>query len=484
MKESKKNTRAIAPSLLFISLAYTYIKTIAPGLTWANSGADGGDLITAAATGGIAHPSGYPLYLILARAFQALPIDSLAYRTNLMSAFFALLTALLVYIILFKYLLTELDEYIASIAALSAGYTIGLSPLFWSQALITEVYTLHTFFIALIIYLALFPFKKNWTGIVSGLALGNHLTTILLIPAIFGLFFFDKNLIKQERKKWQPFLAQILYLFSGLSIYLLLPWRAAKNPFINWGNPITLENFWWLISGKIYRAHYLQDTFTSLWTRVEASASLFLEQFGIIGITLGFLGLVFFYKKSKLYLLTIWISITFWATSLIYQTSDSYLYIIPVILSFSIWLGIAVGFSLQILKKHNNLLPWLFLCLLSLNFIIGTTKNWRKVDASQDQRAENFAHEVFTQAPDNAIVFAKGDQAVFSLWYFHFALKERTDLKILATDLLHYDWYQNSMRKAYPTLALPGPFPWDTTVIAANPSHAICHVHQTQIDCE
>ena len=47
-----------------------YLASLAPGLTWANFGADGGDLIAAAATGGVAHPTGYPFYLLLARLFQ------------------------------------------------------------------------------------------------------------------------------------------------------------------------------------------------------------------------------------------------------------------------------------------------------------------------------------------------------------------------------------------------------------------------------
>jgi hypothetical protein len=64
---------------LMCSLLAIYSSTLAPGLTWANSGSDGGDLIAAAATGGVPHPTGYPLYLLLARLFQILPVGSLAF---------------------------------------------------------------------------------------------------------------------------------------------------------------------------------------------------------------------------------------------------------------------------------------------------------------------------------------------------------------------------------------------------------------------
>src|SRR5262245_14429377 len=77
---------ALCAAAVLASLLLVYLSTLAPGLTWANHGADGGDLITAAATGGVAHPSGYPTYLVLARLFLALPFGPLAFRVNLLSA--------------------------------------------------------------------------------------------------------------------------------------------------------------------------------------------------------------------------------------------------------------------------------------------------------------------------------------------------------------------------------------------------------------
>src|ERR1044071_8657683 len=77
---------SLPPLLLISSLFAVYLRTMAPGLTWANAGSDGGDLIAAAATGGVAHPGGYPLYLLLARLFQFIPVGAVAFRTNLLSA--------------------------------------------------------------------------------------------------------------------------------------------------------------------------------------------------------------------------------------------------------------------------------------------------------------------------------------------------------------------------------------------------------------
>ena len=178
------------PIFLAISLLGLYLGTIAPGLTWANNGADGGDLITAAAVGGIAHPTGYPLYLLLARLFQYIPIGTLAFRTNLMSAIATALGAVLIYEIVTRSLQPS-QRFRSWPAGLAAGYAFGLAPLIWSQAVITEVYALQSCLILLILYLYIQPIPSTlpaqvrldrWRGLLLGLAMGNHLTTLMIIP--------------------------------------------------------------------------------------------------------------------------------------------------------------------------------------------------------------------------------------------------------------------------------------------------------------
>ena len=67
-----------------------YAITLAPGITWENLGGDGGDLITAAFTWGIPHPSGYPTYLLGLRGFALVfPFGEEAFRANLFSAVLA-----------------------------------------------------------------------------------------------------------------------------------------------------------------------------------------------------------------------------------------------------------------------------------------------------------------------------------------------------------------------------------------------------------
>jgi len=89
-----------------------------------------------------------------------------------------------------------------------------------------------------------------------------------------------------------------------------------------------------------------------------------------------------------------------------------------------------------------------------------------KVNASNDDRADLFAQQVFDTVPENAMIFTKDDQSTFSLWYYHFALEKRPDIKIISEGLLGFDWYRQTLRETYPTLKIP-----ETTDLA--PSYLI-----------
>jgi hypothetical protein len=492
--------------VLAVSLFSLYLATLAPGLTWANDGRDGGDLITAAATNGVAHPTGYPLYLLLARLFQCLPIGSLAFRTNLMSA---LLTALAAGLL--SHLVTHC---VASStltpgwpAGVAAGLAFGASPVIWSQAVITEVYALQALLILCILLLYRAPasssgkersHQNRWRALILGLALGNHLTTLLFVPVAVllgampgssegGDTFVPRSWkLHDLRLDWRALVQQLAWFGLGLSIYLILPLRAGSSPPVNWGNAMTWPRFWWLVSGQLYQDYLRFFDLAGLWERIQAAAALLLQQFGTPGLLFGLLGLVVFGSRSRLYILTTWTAASSLVFALLYGSQDAYVYLIPVLISFSIWIGSGLAGLVSGLSRRSSRLALSLAVLLVVYFVARPALSWNEVDASEDLRAESFGREVLAAAPENAMIFAKGDEAVFTLWYFHFALGQRPDLVVVANDLLHFDWYQETLRSTYPALVLPGPFPWPETLAFANPSRTACSAQyedETKLQC-
>jgi hypothetical protein len=271
-----------------------------------------------------------------------------------------------------------------------------------------------------------------------------------------------------------------------LLVYLTLPLRALQEPPINWGNAATVDGFRWLVTGGPYQDQLLALSPALVWERIRAVVGLFLDQAGLPGLILAIIGLVFFFKPSALHQNTIWIMVTSSAFAVVYGTSDSFVYLMPVCLGFSIWIGIGLAGIISALPQNfSHLGPYLGLTTILLLFLLAGN-HLRLVDASHDLRAETFGREVLSQAPRDAIIFAKGDKAIFTMWYFHFALGERTDLAIVSTDLLHLDWYQQNLHATYPDLQLPGPFPFAETLAALNPDRPVCfiqYIEEAQIQC-
>jgi hypothetical protein len=339
---------------------------------------------------------------------------------------------------------------------------------------------------------------SKWRGLALGLAMGNHVTSILLVPAALllgsiqgqperhGTPHAERSWFRNLKLDAASLRRQLAYFVLGLSLYLMIPIRALANPPVNWGNAVTLERLWWLVSGQLYQSYYLQFSLAGLWERIQAWAGLLLDQFGLPGLVLGFIGLVVFGSRSRLYALTAWMAAVSLAFAVFYRSHDSYVYLIPMFISFSIWIGLGAGGLVKGLSQRLPILGLGLGLILMGYFLARSVTQVSEVDASHDLRAESFGREVLSAAPENALVFAEGDRAVFTLWYYHFALGERPDLAVMASDLLHFDWYQEVLRSTYPSLVVAGPFPWPSTVEAANPARPACYVQyadQTEIQC-
>lgn len=108
---------------------------------------DSGELITAAIALDVAHPPGYPLYILVGKIFSILvPFGNMAWRINIMSAFFGALTAQILYTIIKKKTGNDL-------IAFGMALFYAFSNIIWGQSNRAEVYTLNTFLLALILYL-------------------------------------------------------------------------------------------------------------------------------------------------------------------------------------------------------------------------------------------------------------------------------------------------------------------------------------------
>lgn len=450
----------LLPAAILVALALAYARTLAPGITWANSGSDGGDLVTATATLGIAHPSGYPTYLLLARLFHLIPAGDLAFRSNLFSAASALLAVLCAYALVRR--LLPAPAWHSRAAAGLAALALGLSPLFWSQAIITEVYSLNACFVGLLLLFTLrqmqhpaqrFSRGEALQAWLVGITLGNHLT--IALPA--AAWLFASTLASAPAVRWRLTSLRLLCAGAGLLVYLYLPLRAAAHPPVNWGTPDTWQGFWWVLSGQPYRHLVFGLPPALLPERLQAWAALLLQQAGVPGVVLGFAGLLYARTACPRF---VWLSAAlaggYSLFAISYNSADSYAYLIPVFLIFAVWAGLGSALLFALLEKHTRpAAARLAVAALLLLLLARVPATLPQVDASSDQRAAHFARRVLQTAPPGAVVLTAEDRDTFALWYEHYALGKRPDLLLITEPLLAFAWYRDHLRAIYPRLRLP-----------------------------
>lgn len=431
---------SFAPVAALIIPLTVYLLTMPPGLTWAHNGADGGDLITAAVTLGVPHPSGYPTYVLLGWLFSQVPFGTLAWRFNLLSALATAGAAFWVYRII-------TDRTGNRYAGVIGAWAFALTPLVWGQAIIAEVYGVNLFFVGLLLWLLSRAGQGGrkffWLGTVFGLALGTHLT------AVFWVFYMAYFVFCETGYNMQHALRNMLVGFLlGASIFLYLPFRAGQGA-ITWGEPGTLSGFWALVSGQIYRGYLFSTPIESLAHRIPALARYFISP-GIVPLALAGLGVGQLWRKNWALTLAAGLSVGGYLTvALGYATADSFVYLLPVFLA----MGIVVGWGMvQLLADIPARWHGLTIAAVGTILLVGVVVNWKSADLRRDTAAEQFWQSALADAPPDAVLLTDTDRATFALWYARFALKERPDVAVVDTRLAAFAWHRADLRRHDPNL--------------------------------
>ncbi|MCP5096587.1 MAG: DUF2723 domain-containing protein, partial [Chloroflexi bacterium] len=137
------------PILLVIGFLLLYAITVAPDLL----PADSGEFQLVAATGGVAHPPGFPLYTMLAYLLTQLPGNA---SPALLVSIFSLLTSSATLWVIHQ---TVVNLTKNQISAITAVITLGTATTFWAQATTTNIRSLTGLFTA-VFFSQLLQFHK------------------------------------------------------------------------------------------------------------------------------------------------------------------------------------------------------------------------------------------------------------------------------------------------------------------------------------
>jgi hypothetical protein len=441
-------------ALLGVFIFSVYAFTLYPSVP----GGDSGELITAAYTLSAAHPPGYPLYVVLAKLFTFLPVNSIAWRVNLFSAFCGALAAVFLFLSLYR--ITQ---------RIWAGvFAVGLfafSPLVWIYAVSAEVFALNNLFVSVLIFLSILffedPSKKRELicAFVMGLGLTNHQTFLFVaIPYLLTLLWH----FKRDRKTQ----ATLLGVFSlGLLPYLLLPILSKTISLSQWGDSSTISGFFTQVLRRDYGTFQLTladnaDENIGYLVRLYYYFSNLFSELLFVGAALGFYGVYHAKKRKKPFWPVLRLSvIAFFFYVLVFHLLSNIDLKDPLLLGVQsrfwqqahllvcFWAGIgAVAISPKFPRSALPLASGIVLLQLFLNF------------SKSNQRNNWIIHDVslllLKQMPENAAVFTYGDLFRNGPMYFQACENVRPDLKLLHFMILSYSWARPIIGKLYPEVVL------------------------------
>lgn len=390
-----------------------YLKTLLPGLGfW-----DTAEFQTIAYTMDIAHPPGYPTYIILGKIFTELfPLNSIAFRMN----FFSALTSALAggFLAITIYALTKRFT-----VSLFCSLFFSLSEVVWSISLRAEVHSLHLLFTAVLFCLAVYQNLSRRKDLIYplffilGLSFGNHLLTLFFVPSALLLTA-------------RSFKIQHLALFVlGLLVYLLLPIVGLLKPPLTVDyNLATVDGFLRHVTGRDFNG------FMHGWVGGSLSSAMqfyyrFLSQFFWLFVP-GLIGFILTFRKFlRLNIIFIIFVVGTLGFSLRYQNAVLERYFIPSFLVLSIWAGVGLG---GIWSLTNKLLRGVLVLILIALLFYEVKNNYVRVDQSGNISAYNFATEALESCDGNAIIFSWWSYST-PLWYMTKVEKLRSDVAVYNT---------------------------------------------------
>tara|TARA_S200000501_G_scaffold67635_3_gene59211 strand:+ start:31330 stop:34191 length:2862 start_codon:yes stop_codon:yes gene_type:complete len=193
---------------------------------------DCGEFIAVSNRLAVPHPPGSPLFLLLGRIVSMLPFSpDIAFRVNLLSPLSSALSVMFLYLIIVKVVINWRGEILEKTDALIAfgGAAVGslvfaFTDSHWFNAVEAEVYSMSTFFTAIVVWLILhWNERANEDGheryiliiaYMIGLATGLHLLNLLTLPFVSLIIYFRKY-----QFKWQSFLLTVA--ITGIIFFII-----------------------------------------------------------------------------------------------------------------------------------------------------------------------------------------------------------------------------------------------------------------------
>jgi hypothetical protein len=468
----------------FATLVVVYVGTLAPGVTYWDSG----EFLAAMHSLGIPHPPGTPLYILIGNLWgrSLAPFLGFAYSVNLLSA---VCTAGACALMANLFVRCTGDR----LASYAAAVTAGTMASVWMSSTETEVYAPALLLACLIFWICDKSENRRWlflAAFVAGLGFALHLTALLTVPAAAYLAVSRRGW--REVTRAAPAMAAVFLLGASVILFMLV--RAPHDPFVNQGNPSTVSALWDVLMRKQYAPAPLWPRQAPIFIQVgnlfeyadwqvarglapDPPPTIWRTGLSIVFAVLGVAGSVAHRRLDRrswnAMMILFGVATIGVLTYLNLKASPSFGgSFIPAnakhearerdyffMLAWICW-GLWAGFGAVRLMRAAGVrrTKWTpaFLTAGAFAAFVPFALNYDAVTRRREPGASAARSEgkrILLRPPRRGFVLAHGDNAIYPAWYLQEVERRRRDATVIVVPLLPAEWYRSELSRRHGLIA-------------------------------
>jgi hypothetical protein len=414
------------PFVLFALCLLVLLLTTAPTIY----NFDSVEFAIGAATLGIVHAPGYPLYLVIAHVFTWLPVGDLGYRVNLFSALSLALAVPFVYALL--------DDLVRNRAvAVAAALAWVWSYYVWGAGVVAEIYAPQLLTLAVcgwwLVRLYRRPDRAHPRAVIGmgvwfGIAAAMHPVSLLFAPGLALAF-------RLMRIPWRASLLAAgasLLVFLGALVYF--PVRYTAGPDFNMAgeyaadghfDPVDLttpRGVWWMVRGAQFDNLFFKEGLLPTFAQARDTLKWFWGNFFGIGALAGLVGAAALYRQER-GVFWVWLAlfVPYTYFYMTYGAPDRDTMFGP---SYLLW-AVVLAYGLRWVVEYATLPPAVVLILPVLMLVV----NFPLVNLSDDTSVRARSEALLDVIPAETRVFGMWWDVV-PLQYLQIVEDQRPDLTL------------------------------------------------------
>ena len=436
---------------------------------------DSPEFTAAVQTLGLPHPPGHPLYVMLTKPFTLLPFGTIGFRVSLASAVYGAIASWLLFksaLLVLTHSSDTVARWMNAIIALGCALLATTTHAWWFQTVRQEVYALQILIVAALLYLLLrycFANRKDplnsrlliFAGFVFGLGLCNHhfIMMVSLPAALPAMVAMARGNVKSSAMQYGT---MALAAMVGLLPYLFIHLRSLANVPVALGSAHTFEEFFWVVSAKVYQKSMHQESAVYLQDNAQEAIFTLMSELGpvIVVIALGGAYLMLRRRSTRLAGITLLLLqvVTLFMRALMGIdpfNPDYYGYILPTVTATSVFVGVSVNVALHVMLRTSSkpilaAAPIAALCLL---FPIYQARNaFPNVNLRHFTATRIIYDEALGDVPPGTLALSSYYKLFFLLHSTRYIDGSHPDVKVVNPQLFGYPGYLAAVTRDMPEL--------------------------------